>query len=227
MLREIWKYTKAAIGHIDPILFACTTLLSLISIITIISAVDNFGKSKLVMQVAMFVVGNIIMLIVANLDYHIILDRLFWFMLIFSAAILAVTLVAGTIIVVILDNRNPVKTLAWIMVLEQGLSLQKDIVYGAALLHDLGRYRQYEDGTPHHQASAALAETILPDAGYTADETAMIAAAIGQHGAAADAQGQLARILYDADKLSRNCFQCSAQAECKWLPEKRNTTILY
>ena len=58
--------------------------------------------------------------------------------------------------------------IAWIMVLEQGLSLQKDIVYGAALLHDLGRYRQYEDGTPHHQASAALAETILPDAGYTA-----------------------------------------------------------
>ena len=100
-------------------------------------------------------------------------------------------------------------------------------MYGAALLHDLGRYRQYEDGTPHHQASAALAETILPDAGYTAEETAMIAAAIGQHGAAADAQGQLARILYDADKLSRNCFQCSAQAECKWLPEKRNTTILY
>ena len=96
MLRDIWKYTKAAIGHIDPTLFACTTLLSIISIVTIISAVDNFGKSKLVMQVAMFVVGNIVMLIVANLDYHWVLDKLWLPMLVFSVAILAVTLVAGS-----------------------------------------------------------------------------------------------------------------------------------
>ena len=96
MFRDIWKYTRAAIGHIDPILFACTTLLSIISIVTIISAVDNFGKSKLVMQVAMFVVGNIIMLIVANLDYHWVLDKLWLPMLVFSVAILAVTLVAGS-----------------------------------------------------------------------------------------------------------------------------------
>ena len=96
MLRDIWKYTRAAIGHIDPILFACTTLLSIISIVTIISAVDNFGKSKLVMQVAMFVVGNIIMLIVANLDYHWVLDKLWLPMLVFSVVILAVTLVAGS-----------------------------------------------------------------------------------------------------------------------------------
>ncbi len=96
MLRDIWKYTRAAIGHIDPILFACTTLLSIISIVTIISAVDNFGKSKLVMQVAMFVVGNIIMLIVANLDYHWVLDKLWLPMVVFSVLILAVTLVAGS-----------------------------------------------------------------------------------------------------------------------------------
>lgn len=96
MLRDIWKYTKAAIGHIDPILFACTTLLSLISIVTIISAVDNFGKSKLVMQVAMFVVGNIIMLVVANLDYHWVLDKLWLPMIVFSVLILAVTLLFGS-----------------------------------------------------------------------------------------------------------------------------------
>ena len=96
MLRDIWKYTKAAIGHIDPILFACTTLLSLISIVTIISAVENFGKSKLVMQVAMFVVGNIIMLVVANLDYHWVLDKLWLPMIVFSVLILAVTLLFGS-----------------------------------------------------------------------------------------------------------------------------------
>ncbi len=96
MFRDIIKYTRAAIGHIDPILFACTTLLSLISIVTIISAVDNFGKSKLVMQVAMFVVGNIVMLIVANLDYHWVLDKLWLPMIVFSVLILVVTLLFGS-----------------------------------------------------------------------------------------------------------------------------------
>ena len=96
MFRDIIKYTRKAIGHIDPILFACTTLLSIISIVTIISAVDNFGKSKLVMQVAMFVVGNIVMLIVANLDYHWVLDKLWLPMIVFSVVILAITLVAGS-----------------------------------------------------------------------------------------------------------------------------------
>ena len=96
MFRNIYKYARKAAGHIDPVLFACTTLLSLISIITIISAVDNFGKSKLVMQVAMFVVGNIIMLIVANLDYHWVLDKLWLPMIVFSVMILAVTLLFGS-----------------------------------------------------------------------------------------------------------------------------------
>ena len=96
MFRDMIKYARKAIGHIDPILFACTTLLSLISIVTIISAVENFGKSKLVMQVAMFVVGNIIMLVVANLDYHWVLDKLWLPMIVFSVLILAVTLLFGS-----------------------------------------------------------------------------------------------------------------------------------
>lgn len=96
MLRDILKYTRKAIGHIDPVLFACTTLLSLISIVTVFSAVENFGKSKLVMQVAMFVVGNIIMLIVANLDYHWVLDKMWLPMIVFSVLILIITLLFGS-----------------------------------------------------------------------------------------------------------------------------------
>ena len=96
MFRDMIKYARKAIGHIDPILFACTTLLSLISIVTIISAVENFGETKLVMQVAMFVVGNIIMLVVANLDYHWVLDKLWLPMIVFSVLILAVTLLFGS-----------------------------------------------------------------------------------------------------------------------------------
>lgn len=126
-----------------------------------------------------------------------------------------------------LEHLLDVARIAWIMVLEQELFLAKDIVYGAALLHDLGRYRQYEDEIPHHQASVQLAAEILPAAGYTDSETAMMIDAIAQHGTEPNAQGQLARILYHADKLSRNCFACQAQAECKWNEEKRNKTILY
>lgn len=126
-----------------------------------------------------------------------------------------------------LSHLLDVARIAWIMVLEQQISLEKDIVYGAALLHDLGRYRQYTEQMPHHQASAELAAMILPEAGYTVEETKQIVDAIRQHGSTPQQQGQLAQILYDADKRSRNCFQCKAQAECKWTLEQRNKTIVY
>ena len=126
-----------------------------------------------------------------------------------------------------LEHLLDVARIAWILVQEQQLPLQKDVVYAAALLHDLGRYRQYEEAIPHHQASAELAAAILPDAGYTAEETAMMVDAIGQHGTEPQSQSILAQVLYQADKLSRNCFQCAAQAQCKWPVEKRNRTIFY
>ena len=64
-----------------------------------------------------------------------------------------------------LEHLLDVARIAWILVLEQQLPLQKDVVYATALLHDLGRYRQYEEAIPHHRASAELAAAILPDAG--------------------------------------------------------------
>ena len=61
--------------HMDPILFACTAVLSVISIITIWSAVDNFGRSKLIMQIAMTAAGIVAMFIISNVDYRFFVDR--------------------------------------------------------------------------------------------------------------------------------------------------------
>ncbi len=92
----IKKYLKNCISNLDPVLFICTLLLSLIGLVTIFGAVDNFGQRKLIMQVAMTVAGIVATLIIANLDYHLIVDKLWLFMLIFSAGLLIVTLVFGS-----------------------------------------------------------------------------------------------------------------------------------
>lgn len=96
VLSSIGKYVKSCIRSVDPTLFVCTVLLSVISIMTIAGAVDNFGKRKLIMQVAMTVAGVIATLIIANLDYHMIVDKLWLFMIGFSALLLVVTLVFGS-----------------------------------------------------------------------------------------------------------------------------------
>ena len=88
-------FLSDALRRVDWVLLLSTTVLSVISLLTVYGAVDNFGMSKLKMQFAMTVLGVILTFIVANLDYHVILDRLWLIMLVFSVGILGVTLVAG------------------------------------------------------------------------------------------------------------------------------------
>lgn len=120
-----------------------------------------------------------------------------------------------------------VARLAYIRSLEKGLDVKKDVIYAAALLHDIGRYQQYEDGTPHEVASARLAEGILRDCAYSEKERTQIGQAILAHrgsrgGENADVLGKL---LYWADKASRNCFACAAREACHWPDEKMNMEI--
>ena len=67
-----------------------------------------------------------------------------------------------------------VARLTWILALEQGIPAKKEIVYAAGLLHDIGRFRQYEEGIPHEQAGAELAEQILRDCGFDEEEQEQI-----------------------------------------------------
>lgn len=106
---------------------------------------------------------------------------------------------------------------------ESGLGIPKELIYAGALLHDLGRAAQYREGTPHHQASAQLAQEILPACGFSPAETAQILSAIRSH--REDGTGEdrsLSGLLYRADKASRMCMFCGAREGCNWSDEKKN-----
>ena len=112
--------------------------------------------------------------------------------------------------------------------LEQQLGLERECIYAAALLHDLGKHIQYENGTPHELASAEIAPRILADCGFTAEETERIVEAIRNHrnGQIADVP-DLSGVLYRADKASRACFACAAEQACNWKGDKKNHNIKY
>ncbi len=121
-----------------------------------------------------------------------------------------------------------VARIAYIHCLEQGMDVKKDVVYAAALLHDIGRYQQYEDGIPHETASAGLAEEILPQCSYSQEERRQIREAIlGHRRKDKEPQGSpgLGSLLYQADKQSRNCFACHARKACSWPEDKMNKGI--
>lgn len=119
-----------------------------------------------------------------------------------------------------------VARLAYLFSMEQGLKLDKELIYTTALLHDIGRVEQYTMGIPHEQAGMQLAEPILKDCGFKEEEIGEIVAAIGSH-RLKEQSGTLGKILYQADKKSRNCFLCKVRKECNWPDEKKNMNILY
>lgn len=118
-----------------------------------------------------------------------------------------------------------VARIAMILNLQEHLNLDQDIIYATALLHDIGRHEQYENGTPHEVAGARIAPSILLNCGYNEKETGVIIDAIVNHRKIAEGRSQLSRILYQADKASRPCFSCKASKDCYWENEKKNWQI--
>ncbi len=111
-----------------------------------------------------------------------------------------------------------------IFILERDYDIPADVMYGAALTHDLGRAREYTDGTPHDQAGVEIAQRILPDCGYKDAEVAEIIMAIAAH-RIKDSGMKLAEVLYEADKRTRPCFACPAADTCNWPEEKKNLKL--
>ena len=115
--------------------------------------------------------------------------------------------------------------IAYIMVLEEGLSYSKEIIYAIGLLHDIGRVKQYEEGISHEEAGYEISKDILKETGFTKDECAIILEGIKNH--RNSESNDLNSIIYKSDKLSRRCFDCKASKECNWDMEKRNLEIKY
>lgn len=119
-----------------------------------------------------------------------------------------------------IDHALDVARIGYIMILEKKLDIDKELFYTAALLHDAGRY----SGVPHNISGADLARRIMPECGFTDDETEHVYNAILGH--RNNSQNDIfSEILYDADKKSRNCKECKARSECYWDRDKLNMNI--
>lgn len=108
--------------------------------------------------------------------------------------------------------------------LENSIEIDKEIIYATALLHDIGRAKAYALKTDHAKESAETAKKILSECGFEKNEIERVTAAVAHHNDSEKAD-DLCKLLRKADKLSRNCFDCSAYEQCNWSEEKKNRGI--
>lgn len=125
-----------------------------------------------------------------------------------------------------MDHFMSVARLAYIFKLERKYKVSKEEIYATAMLHDIGKWKQYLEGIPHEVASAKIARTILDETGFSVEERERMVTAILAH-RKGTGEGELAEIIYDADKLSRDCFSCKAEEACNWSEDKKNKKILW
>lgn len=122
-----------------------------------------------------------------------------------------------------------VARIAYILDLKMNLGIGQDLIYTAALLHDIGKCRQYEEGIPHEIAGAGIGGQILEDMPadltFTADEKEQIITAIKGHRRLKEDPEPLEYLLYHGDKLSRPCFSCPSEQKCNWDNQKKNKEL--
>lgn len=105
------------------------------------------------------------------------------------------------------------------------IKTNEDILYALALLHDIGRAKQYAIGQDHNIAGGVLAKEILLDCNFDGCEIELIINAIINHNNK-DSNSYLAQLLQYADHLSRNCYLCDARNECNWSENQKNKEII-
>lgn len=127
-----------------------------------------------------------------------------------------------------IEHLLDVARISYIVNLEEGLGFEKEVVYAMALLHDIGRNLEYQQGMSHHEAGGDIAYEILKNTGFDEEECQMICQAIKNHKELRTGEDEksLNNLLYKADKLSRNCFSCKVYDSCYWEESKKNKGII-
>lgn len=134
-----------------------------------------------------------------------------------------------------------VARIAWILNVEQGACVDREVMYATALLHDIGRAAQYATGEPHDEAgvrvAAAILDSIPEDMRFSEQERADILQAIRGHRGSSKAGESdasncsstrtcvLARLIKEADHISRPCYACPVRDDCNWPDERKNLEL--
>lgn len=113
-----------------------------------------------------------------------------------------------------LQHALDVARVAYIISMEKGLNVDKELIYIAALLHDIAKWKQYQENVDHALESAILAEEILSDIGVKELDAEMILEAIRSHRSKDQKTTALSEVLYSGDKACRLCTTCEDIKEC-------------
>lgn len=90
----------------------------------------------------------------------------------------------------------------------------KEIIYAAGLLHDIGKWKEYQTGLDHASYGARLAREILPRVLFNPKEIDIIARAVYEHRNLSMDMSFLGERLYRADNLARVCMSCYYREPC-------------
>lgn len=126
-----------------------------------------------------------------------------------------------------IEHLLDVARIAYIENLENNGDISKEMIYAAALLHDIGRFLQYTEGISHEKAGKDLAEEILKDCEFSEEEKESILDAVSGHrDRKTGNNSRLSGLIFRADKKSRICRFCTAESECNWSEEKKNRLLI-
>ena len=98
----------------------------------------------------------------------------------------------------------------------------KEVIYTAALLHDIGRWEEYDTGESHALVGAHYTKALMLKHHFSAHETGLVVRAIKEHRAASTPHTTLGIYLHRSDKLSRLCWCCGRSGSMQTLARNGN-----
>ena len=113
-----------------------------------------------------------------------------------------------------LQHALDVARVACIISMEKKLEISKEVLYAAALLHDIAKWKQYRYGVDHAAEGAVLAREILEDIGVNCVSVEEITEAIKTHRGQEMEKSLLGAVLYESDKVCRPCMFCKSIDKC-------------